>query len=107
MVIATDRFDRRSLWWRHELLHRRVMADPARLLAVYAAERNEIESGWLADPPDPETAFGRADEALTRWTAVVERAGGSDHRPVWARRYWQVRNARADLPAWSPETSGV
>ncbi len=83
------------------------MADPARLLAIHASERDEIESGWLADPPDPEAAFIQADEALTRWTAAVERADGADHRPVWARRYWQVRNARADLPASSPETSGV
>ena len=48
------------------------MADPVRLLETYRHERDEMESGWLGDPPEPATAFREADEALTRWTAAVE-----------------------------------
>lgn len=91
-----DRADS-SRWWRHERLHRRVLADPQRLGARFLAERDEIEARWLAEPPDPADAFAEADEALTRWTAAVENAPSGDVRPFWARRYWRARSARAAL----------
>jgi secernin len=94
----SDRFDARCLWWRHELLHRRVMADPARLAPRFVPERDEVEASWLADPPEPVEAFAEADRLLARWTDAVRDAEPRDTRPLWARRYWQVRNRRAGLP---------
>ncbi len=85
-----------SLWWRHEQLHRRVLADPARLRARFVDRRDEVESRWLADPPDPIDAFARADRLLEQWTRAVM-ADGGDVRPWWARRYWRVRDTRARL----------
>lgn len=102
----TDRYDHRCPWWRHELLHRGVMSDPARLLPRYAAERDEVETRWLAAPPDPAAAFAEADELTARWTAVVQEHAGPDVRPRWVRRYWRLRDRRAGLPAGSgPATS--
>jgi dipeptidase len=92
-----DRDDGESLWWRHERLHRRAMRDPARLLPRYAAERDEIESAWLADPPDSAAAFAEADSLLARWTDAVLGESGRDTRPAYVRRYWNKRNARAGL----------
>lgn len=93
----TDRADARSLWWRHERLHRRVMADPARLLPRYAAERDAVEARWLLDPPEPAAAFAEADALLSRWEGLTSGASVRDARPPWARRYWEQRDARAGL----------
>ena len=94
----TDRFDPTCLWWRHELLHRRCLADPERLLPRFSAERDEIERSWLADPPEPADAFALADRLLERWTEDVRATDAGDTRPPWVRRYWNVRNRRANLP---------
>jgi hypothetical protein len=94
----TDRFDPRCLWWRHELLHRRCLADP-RLYPRFTPERDEVEARWLADPPDPADAFAEADRLLERWTDAVWADTVTDARPAWVRRYWRVRNELAELPA--------
>ncbi len=91
-----DRADN-SLWWRHERFHRRVLADPERLGALFLAERDEVESRWLAAPPEPAAAFAEGDRLLGTWTSAV--AGGEtvDVRPFWARRYWRRRDRQAGL----------
>ena len=63
--------DPRSLWWRHEQLHRRVLCDPAVLRPLFIAERDEIESAWLAQTPEPQAAFAAGDELLARSTEMV------------------------------------
>jgi hypothetical protein len=93
----TDVFNPESLWWRHERLHRSVLRDPARLLPLFASERDRIEAGWLADPPESTAAFVEADRLLESWKARVTAASTKDLRPRWARRYWRVRNRRAKL----------
>ncbi len=95
----TDRADARSLWWRHERLHRRVMRDPAALLPRFAGERDATEARWLAAPPPPRDAFAEGDRLLADWTARVTAAGGRDRRPPLVRRYWAVRARRAGLVA--------
>jgi dipeptidase len=97
----TDRYDPRTLWWRHEVLHRRVMADPVHLVPRYRAERDAIEVRWLESPPEPAAAFAEADALLERWIAQVGKPG-ADTRPPWARRYWRVRNKRAGMPVTIP-----
>lgn len=82
-----------SLWWRHERLHRWLIADPAARLPEYAAERDAIEARWVASPPEPQEAFAEGDALLARWTARI--APGPDQRPWFVRRYWGVRDARA------------
>lgn len=94
---ASDRADDRSLWWRHERLHRLVMRDPARLRALFEDERDATEARWIADPPDPAMAFAEGDRLLEEWTARVAAASAHDGRPWLVRRYWASRNARAAL----------
>ena len=93
----TDRADEASLWWRHERLHRRVTRDPARLLPLFAAERDDLEARWVETAPEPAEAFAAGDELLAGWLKRVETASGVDRRPLWARRYWKLRDARAGL----------
>ena len=45
----TDRFDARTLWWRHERLHRgAVLGDFANVLHEISAERDALEAGFHA-----------------------------------------------------------
>ncbi len=94
---ATDRAESESLWWRHERLHRSVLRDPARVLPLFAGERDELEASWLADSPSSAEAFAEANRRLTDWTRRVADSAVPDTRPPWARRYWNVRNRRAGL----------
>lgn len=93
----SDRADARSLWWRHERLHRRVMRDPVSLLPLFAGDRDAIEARWLENVPDPAAAFVEADRRLEEWTGRVAAAGGEDRRPAWVRRYWAERDRRAGI----------
>ena len=95
----TDRFDPRTLWWRHERLHRAVMADPEFHLPTFQAERDALEKDWLAAPPGPAEAFAEADRRLAAWTERVLAEPSSDRRPRFARRYWGRRNERAGIPS--------
>ncbi len=92
-----DVADQRSLWWRHERLHRRVLCDPATLRPRFIPERDEVEAAWLAQPPEPREAFGEADRLLSRWTLAASGQPTRDIRPLFVRRYWRKRNRRAGL----------
>jgi dipeptidase len=99
----SDRFDAATLWWRHECLHRAVSRDPARLLPLFAKERDELEAQWLADGAGtaPADAFAQGDRRLAAWTAPVDAAARADPRaevrPGFVRRYWAQRDARAGM----------
>jgi hypothetical protein len=94
-------FDERSLWWRHELLHRRTMASHAPLLSRYRRDRDRTEAQWAADPPSSVEAFEQADGLAAAWLAEVAAAPLPDTRPSWVRRSWRSidRAARIDPPA--------
>lgn len=100
-----ERADDESPWWRHERLHRAVMRDPARLGARYFAERDEIESAWLAAPPDSCAAFEEAARLEAKWTADVLFDDAGETRPRFVARYWAERNARAGLQFKTPAPS--
>ncbi|MBL9123544.1 MAG: C69 family dipeptidase [Planctomycetaceae bacterium] len=101
----TDRFDERTLWWRHERLHREVLKNPAELLPVYAHERDGLEKAWLRSPPAPREAFLEADCRLETWTRKVLARHARDVRPGFVRRYWNERNERAGLVTGLLETA--
>jgi dipeptidase len=89
--------DSRSLWWRHERLHRRVMRSPEELEPLFLPERDATEAKWLAEPPDPKDAFAEGDRLLARWEGMVASRRARDRRPPWARTYWRKRNRLAGL----------
>jgi secernin len=94
----SDRYDPATVWWRHEMLHRRVLAQPDLLYPVLRAERAAVQARWLAAPPSPGDAFAAADELLAGWTAAAAEVTSADTRPAVVRRYWRLRNERAGLP---------
>ncbi len=91
---ASDHDDGKSLWWRHERLHRRVLRDPARWLPALATERDALEARWLEQEPRSAEAFAEADAFLETWTKRTSESG-PDRRPWWVRRYWAERERRA------------
>ena len=93
----TDTADDRTLWWRHERLHRIVMPNPAALRPLFVPEREEVEARWLRNPPGGSDAFAKAGELLTRWTEATSGRSVDDIRPAWARRYWAKRSRRAGM----------
>jgi secernin len=93
----TDRDDPRTLWWRHERLHRATLADPQTLLARFGHERDRVETGWIASPPATVDAFARADELEARWTADVIGAAQPERRNRFLRRYWDRQQRDAGL----------
>ena len=96
----SDSYDPAALWWRHEVLHRLALRDPAAAYPVFTPERDAVQACWLAAPPSPADAFAEADDLLERWTAAVAAAvGRRDTRPAWVRRYWRARDRRAGVPA--------
>ena len=99
-------FDARSLWWRHEMLHRSVLLDFQFRGEVFRRERDALEQSFMemADQAGPdqrpaltEAAFRQAVEAADKWTHRVQglpvRHPG---RPRY-RRYWRRQNDRAAL----------
>lgn len=87
-LLPCDHADDRTVWWRHERLHRAVMVDPGLLLPRFSSQRDRVEQEWLADPPPTEEAFEVAAALEDEWTRDVEGAGVPDRRPGWLRRAW-------------------
>lgn len=92
-----NRFDQAYRWWRHERLHRLALRDHAASLARFGPDRDRLEAGWLADPPDGATAFARADTLEDRWLADLVDADLPDRRPGWLRRLWRRTDQAAGV----------
>jgi secernin len=90
-----DRFDPRTLWWRHERLHRCAVRDPSTAFALFTPERDEVQRRWLSERPTSVAAVAEGDDLLERWVGRVQRAVRRDVRPRWVRHYWRVRDERA------------
>ena len=82
------RYDDKTLWWRHERLHRAVLDDYAPRLSAYAAERDRVEARFVAD----------VDHLLGR-------AGSQQEASVLAGRCWQAASASEDR--WLTQTLKV
>ena len=90
----SDSYDDQSLWWRHERLHRALLADHAAGMVLIAAERDALEAGFRAriDAADDlksavASCWREAEAAEARWASALKpaRPGGSAHARSWAR----------------------
>jgi dipeptidase len=94
-----DRADADSLWWRHERFSRRVLMNPQGLMPFFQCQRDEVETRWLAKPPEGRAAFAEGDALLAEWTRTVVSRPAKDTRPFWVRVCWARRNRWAGLNA--------
>jgi hypothetical protein len=92
-----DHFDAAYRWWRHERLHRLTLRDHPAALARFGPERDRVEAGWLAAPPDGAEAFATADALEERWLADLVGASLPDRRPAWLRRPWHGVDSAAGV----------
>ena len=94
---ASNRFDRKVRWWRHEVLHRLVLRDHTASMARIGGRLRAIQNGWLDDPPSITDALAQADEFDSIAAAELAAAMGPDRRPVWLRQLWRRWDRTADM----------
>jgi dipeptidase len=107
----TDRFDPRTLWWRHEQWHRAMLEEFPIHLAAIRAERDALEAafraridGVLTDGTDADRAeavaecWADADSSERRW---LDELGAIDERVMRPgyRAGWREMNRLAGLEA--------
>ncbi len=105
----TEHFDPRSLWWKHELLHRRAMADFDRLVpeiradfdpmeAQFLAQSESVKRGTSAEKKDfMDCCFRTAMEATEHWIARLRRRTDLGFEDPAYRAMWAKLNAEAGL----------
>jgi len=109
-----EHFDPRSLWWKHELLHRRAMADFERLVPEirqdfdrledeFLAQADSVKEGTLAEKKDfMDYSFQKAMAATEAWIACLQARSDLAFEDPAYRAMWQKLNAEAgltDMPA--------
>lgn len=104
--LPTNTFDTESLWWRHELLHRRALLNWNTAHAAIASERDETETAWIANPPSTEQAITIAAELEKAWLNRIWEEPRRDERPFWLRYMWSRYNKAANFkPPFNLEES--
>ncbi|HSN78114.1 MAG TPA: hypothetical protein VL334_23825, partial [Anaerolineae bacterium] len=103
-------YDPQTLFWRHERLHRAVLADYPARSAVLVAERDALEQEFvagalaIANRPASERAefvaesFRRADEAEARWLAQIDATPPRSRNGLLYRRTWAGFDRAAGMP---------
>ena len=100
----TGIFDPRTMWWRHERLHRSVLLDYPTRIQLYSEERDELERSFISKAYDKtggwewttcEAAFTQAKEATSKWLDLVQEAPIRGQPGMIYRRYWQRLNKKA------------
>lgn len=89
-VDITNRFDERSLWWRHERAHRRWVANPAEYDDA-RAQRDQLERDWVNGESD------QAWEQASLWEESLATATLVDQRPALVRRLWAKWDKQAGV----------
>ncbi len=102
--------DGASLFWRHETIHRAVLADLPAHLAAYASERDALERAFVDDAlgmagaePPARAAFARdcfqkAEAAEARWNDALQKAPGRQESRWPHRLAWAAFNRQAGFP---------
>jgi dipeptidase len=105
----SEQFEPRSLWWKHELLHRRAMADFERLVPEirqdfdrledeFLAQAGNVMKGTLAEKKDfMDYCFQKAMAATEAWIACLRADGDLAFTDLAYRAMWQKLNAEAGL----------
>ncbi len=95
-----NRFDPAHRWWRHEVLHRAALRDPARAVARFAPERDALEHRWFhRERPALAEALEMVEGRERRWLAAL--LDVPESRPRWLRRLWSGWDRSAQMPAAS------
>jgi secernin len=107
--LPTEHFDPRSLWWKHELLHRRAMADFDGLVPEIRKQFDALEASFLAQAQTvikgtgeekrefSNYCFREAMQATEEWIARLRTRTDLKFQDPAYRAMWQKLNAEAGL----------
>jgi secernin len=107
--LPTEVFDPRSLWWKHELLHRRAMADFGGLLPAIRADFDALEEAFLDESVSArrggeaeraewvDSCFRRAMARTESWIAELRARPALAFGDTAYREMWAKLNAAAGL----------
>lgn len=111
----TERFDPRSLWWKHELLHRRAMADFDHLVPEIRKDFEVLEDDFLAQsesvrrgtPEEKrdfmEYCFKHSMDCTESWIARLRTRTDLKFKQPAYRSMWQRLNAEAGMTGMPDE----
>jgi hypothetical protein len=94
----TGQRDTQSLWWRHEKLHRAVIASGWTLPPSFHADRARVQSALFAGGDDGWTL---AEDWLERWENFSAPQTGK-RATRWLARFWKTQEAQAAEPPLMP-----
>jgi secernin len=105
----TEHFDPRSLWWKHELLHRRAMADFDHLVPEirndfdvleneFLSESESVKKGTLEEKRDfMDYCFHKSMQATETWIGRLRARTDLAFEDLAYHAMWQKLNADAGL----------
>ncbi len=106
-LVPTGRYNRATLWWRHEALHRGTLTDYVARLAMYKADRDQMESRFIAGAAEHQSksiaeqaafsaqCFAEADQAADDWNARIREAPLQTKLSRGYRKAWEKINKQA------------
>ena len=104
----TGTYDKQSLWWRHEDLHRAILQDYAHRLRLYKADRDALEKGFIeaveglvsADEAEKltlsENCFADAWQATEAWIARVNQAVPQKRQACLHKNIWKKLDRQSE-----------
>jgi dipeptidase len=106
-VIPDKTFDGKSLWWRHELIHRRIIKNYQSLKNEYQLERDEIEKQFInhtngiTNDHDIAEFSVKASEIvenfLERWINLTAEKDSHSHNRFLYKSAWNGFNKSARI----------
>jgi secernin len=107
--VPSGTYDDASLYWRHEVLHRKMLRDFSASLKSYQSERDELESEFVEEglknaTESPETralvserCFTEADKAEKKWLETISEKEAPRKLPLLYRTAWKGFNKKAKM----------
>ncbi len=105
----TEQFDPKTLWWKHELLHRRAMTDFDGFVPLVRAEFDALEDEFLAAAPSVlkgsltekkqfmDDCFRRAEQVTDKWITALSTRAELTFADAEYSALWQKYNNMAGL----------
>lgn len=104
--VPGGKFSQESLWWHHEMLHRRVLMDYQSRMDAYKNERDALEDSFIQNAVNAESgdryefsqkAFIQAREETKKWINSVQ-VTPIKRKPNFIYRYfWEKQNKKAGV----------
>jgi secernin len=105
-IAPTRCFDPKSLWWRHEQLHRSILLSYADRIRPYSVERDRLQNCFIQDAAGissgsraafTQHAFTKAGDFTDFWIQNLKDQPVANKAKWIFRQYWHSQNKRSGL----------